>query len=93
MGSCSTDAPCISALVMASMHLVHMLSLICMWDEDSTWICTVSLSYMQPHTPSCYTNKSKNSGLSDGVSMYVPGIGALVCASTHRLHMVIIFCM
>ena len=87
------DTPCISVLVMVSMHLMTMLILICMWDEDSTWICTVSWSYMQPHAPSYYTNKSKNSGMSGGVSMYVPCIGALVCVSTHRLHMVIIFCM
>ena len=93
MGGCSMGAPCISVLVFASMHGVHILGLICIWKEDPTWICTVSCSYMHPHTPSYYTNKSKNSGLSDGVSMYVPGIGALECASTHRLHMVISFCM
>ena len=89
----SMDAPCISASLMASMYGVHILGLICMWDAYSTWICTVSWSYMHPHTPSYYTNKSKNSGLSGAVSMYMPCIGALVCASTHGLHMVIIFGM
>ena len=59
----SVDMLCISVLVFASMYGVHVLGLICMCNEDSTWICTVSWSYMHPHSPSCYTNKSKNSGL------------------------------
>ena len=89
----SMDAPCISALVMASMPWVYMLSLICMWDEDPTWIFTVSWSYMDPHTPYYYMKISKNSGLPGGVSMYVHCIDALVCVSTHGLHMMVIFCM
>ena len=93
MSGCSMDAPCISVLVFASMHGVRILGLICIWKEDPTWICTVSCSYTDPPTPSYYTNKSKNSGLPGGVSMCVPCIGALVCASTHGLHMVIIFGM
>ena len=64
---------------------------------------------MHPHSPSCYTNKSKNSGLLGGVSMDInksknsgllggvsmdiPCIGALVCVSTHGLHMMVIFCV
>ena len=78
---------------MANMYGVHVLGLICMRDAYSTWICTVSWSYMHPHSPSCYTNKSKNSGLPGSLSMDVPCIGALVCDSTYGLHMVIIFCM
>ena len=84
---------------MTNMYGVRVLGLICMWDAYSTWICTVSWSYMHPHTPSYYseyseyTYKSKNCGLSGGSSVYVPCIGALVCASTHGLHMVIIFCI
>ena len=93
MDGCTMDVPCISASVIASMHGVHILSLIWMWDEDSAWIFTVSWSYMHSHTPSYYTKKSKNSGLPGGVSMYVPCISALVCASTYKLHMAIIFCM
>ena len=93
MDGFSLDAPCISVLVVASMHEVRMLSLICMCNEDSTWIRTVSWSYMHPHTLSYYKKKGKNSGLPGGVSMDVACIGALVCASTYGLHMVIIFCM
>ena len=93
MGGFSMGTPCTSVLVFASMHGVHLLGLICIWKEDPTWICTVSCSYTDPPTPSYYTNKSKNSGLPGGVSMCVPCIGALVCASTHGLHMVIIFGM
>ena len=36
---------------------------------------------------------SKNSGLPGSLSMDAPCIGALVCASTYGLHMVIIFGM
>ena len=93
MDGCGMDAPCISALVIASMHGARILGLICMWYAYSAWICTVSWSYKHPHTPSYYKKISKNSGLSDGVSIYVPCIGALVCASMHGLHMVIIVCM
>ena len=93
MDGCSMDAPCISALVIASMHGAHILGLICMWDAYSTWICTVSWSYMDPHTPSYYTNKRKNSELPGGPCMYVHCIDALVCSSTHELHMMIIFCV
>ena len=93
MDGCSMDAPCISASVIASMYGVPIPSLICMWDAYSTWICTVSWSYMDHQTHSYYNKKSKNSGLPGDVSMYEHCISALVCASTHGLHMVIIFCM
>jgi hypothetical protein len=53
-------------------HGVYVLSLVCMWDEEPTWICTVFWSYMHTHTPSYYTQKSKNGGLPGGSSMYVP---------------------
>ena len=33
--------------------------LVWMWDEVQTWICTVSWSYMHPHTPSYYKKKAK----------------------------------
>ena len=65
----------------------------CTCNEDPTWIYTVSWSYMHPNTSSYITKQHKSSWLPDGVSMYVPCIGDLVCAGTHGLHMVIIFCM
>ena len=71
MDRCSMDVPYISVLVIVSMYGVHILGLICMWDAYSTWICTVSWSYMHPHTPSYYTKISRNGGLPDGLSMYV----------------------
>ena len=77
MDGSSMDAPGISALVVASMHGVHILSLICMWNAYSTWIFTVSWSYMHPEHP-LITLKQNNDGLTGGSS-----IGALVSASTH----------
>ena len=59
MGSDSMCAPCISALVMASMHGMHMLSLICMWDAYSTWICTVSWSYKRNHARCSWLSEYK----------------------------------
>jgi hypothetical protein len=93
MDGCGMDVSCVSASVIASMYGVHILGLICMWDAYSTLMCTVSWSYMHPHTPSYYKKKSKNSGLPGVVSMNVPCIGALVCASTHGLDMVTILCV
>ena len=44
---------------MANMYKMHILGLICMWDAYSTLMCTVSWSYMHPHTPSYYKKKQK----------------------------------
>ena len=49
-GGSSMYVHCVVALVCTSTHGLHMVIIFCVWGEASAWICTVSWSYMHPHT-------------------------------------------